>query len=886
MQTKVVGNILHEELILNLRRLAAKAKSRFSKLSIFSGSSWEDEIWLYRGKEKLNLLVGEGANEELSLLNKVFVVNYLWDRRANQRQVSAARARDLVFALRFLAREGVCTLLDLNQEYYARAFAFIKCNYKFPEGNCRVLNIFVRFLFESGLSPQKFDLIGTAGLEPRDQYGRVAIESKLPLPDLVKAIISLRWAIQDRWDGSLRAQIDLLAVLTQVFQYGLGLRMGEVLRLPKDCLILVSGEMYCRVWTEKGAEPIARYVPTIWRSALSDAVDRINSICQPYRVRAASIEDGSFAKELDDRFQERVISVNSNIQSALERLHRKIDSNVSEVKHRLQPIKFVPDGELIELKRLGEYLPATTTSRDASSLLKFYKKNGFNVISKPLGKVKCAHYVLGKDLNSRLQQLVKLRSNVLFYDEFFEILHGRKPSLARSKDRVAFEGKLKFKVLPSIVAFAWTGEFHQNSLRTVYIDYADALAVLRTIAGGGYDAATYIPLLDAEQLYPEFFNQKTMTYISGGSSGFFSFLKISKTRLNFYRLSSSSFKLNYLQASGFLIEQSSIKDAVVNTFVSINARVSSEQIEVIKEDFLAEGVEISSAAFGVHQKVSDYLFVVPGNQGSVYNEHLPSLFGYRAVLHALKPRILDRSAFIRYGVTNDNTLIKSFQTHKARHWQTNSLFRAGLAASIVNKWMGRTDSQGDHYDHQTPRERAAKVGELMLSEQSRFIGDLASRIKIWTTQNIPEDSLQAHLNNMLQTVHYGPLGHCLRDINLKPCEFHLKCLTGNSGKGCREFIVDLSDPIQIKQIEAERSRAENELARLFEVLNRPGVPVESVEMHIEHQMTVFRNACYILERSEVVLTSLQVKQSHDYQPFLHEGSIPSDCVFQCGGEKL
>lgn len=266
----------------------------------------------------------------------------------------------------------------------------------------------------------------------------------------------------------------------------------------------------------------------------------------------------------------------------------------------------------------------------------------------------------------------------------------------------------------------------------------------------------------------------------------------------------------------------------------------------------------------------------------MYNEHIPSILGYFSVLYAIKPAKQGQSAFVRYGVVANEEIVSTFQTHKGRHWQTNSLFRAGLAASIVNKWMGRSDSQGDHYDHQTAKERAEKVGELMLSEQSRFIGDLANKVKVWTDNNIPTQNVQTFLTDMLQTVHYGPLGHCFRDINLKPCEFHLKCLTGNSGKGCREFVVDILDPVQIKQIESERNRSEIELARLFEALNRPGIPVESVEMHIEHQMAIFRNASYILEHSDVVLSDIQVEQSKDYQPFRIEGSVPSDCVFQCG----
>lgn len=883
MQDYIVNDFLHEELRLKLKRLIGKAKSRFSKLSILKGSNWEDCGWLYKGKDKLRLHIGYGASDDLVLLNKVFIVTYLWDRRAATKTLKVGRLNELAFSLRYMAAQGSVNLSDLNQNSYIKAVGHIHSTYKSPAEPCRALNVFARFLFESGLSPQAFDLVGTASLISKDEYGRVAVQEKLPLPDLVKAIISLKWAIQDQWDGSVRAQIDFLAILTQVFQYGLGLRVGEVLRLPKDCLVDINGEMHCRVWTEKGAEPIARYVPTIWRSAIKDAVARINSICQPYRDRAESIENGSLLTQLDERFYARAESIKLEVNSVLGNLSSKVSSNVDATKSRLQLLKNVADDDRIELKRLTEFLPHASTAKGAGSLLKFYKSNGFNVISELVGSFKHAHYVLGRDLKARIKQIIDLRRNTLFYEELFEVLHGRKPSLSRSKDNFAFKGKLKFRSSPSFEHYALTGEHVLSARRAVIVDRTDAVAIVRKVAGGGYDADTYIPVLDAEKLYPEFFNQKTMTCISGEpATGFYSFLELMNKRKNFYRSSPSSSDLKYRIAFGFLIKQSSIKNAVVNSFVASNSKISSELIEEVKAEFLSEGVEISSASFGINQKVSDYLFVVPGTHGGNYNEYIPTILGYYTVLNVIKPTRLGRSAFSRYGVTYDESLVRTFQSHKGRHWQTNSLFRAGLAASIVNKWMGRTDSQGDHYDHQTPRERASKVGGLMLSEQSRFIGDLANKIKAWNAVDIPPERLQSYLNDTLQTVHYGPLGHCFRDINLKPCEFHLKCLTGNAGKGCREFVVDLSDPVQIIQIEAERDRAENELARLFEALNRPNVPTESVEMHIEHQMTVFRNASFILERSDVVLTQDQVEQSQDYQPFIREGSIPSDCMFQCG----
>ena len=89
-----------------------------------------------------------------------------------------------------------------------------------------------------------------------------------------------------------------------------------------------------------------------------------------------------------------------------------------------------------------------------------------------------------------------------------------------------------------------------------------------------------------------------------------------------------------------------------------------------------------------------HLFVVSSSLGGVYQEYIPSLLSYGCILYALKPTGYDReskSASIRYGVKVEDQVIDSFQTHKGRHRQTHTLFRAGLAARIVNKRMGRTD---------------------------------------------------------------------------------------------------------------------------------------------------------------------------------------------------
>ena len=93
MQVKVVRDILHEELLLKLKKLASSAEVQFSKLVVFKGSTWQEDVWRYKGREKLNLFARGSCSQELTLLNKVFIVNYLWERRASSKQVSFSRVR-------------------------------------------------------------------------------------------------------------------------------------------------------------------------------------------------------------------------------------------------------------------------------------------------------------------------------------------------------------------------------------------------------------------------------------------------------------------------------------------------------------------------------------------------------------------------------------------------------------------------------------------------------------------------------------------------------------------------------------------------------------------------------------------------------------------------
>lgn len=880
MKSKVI-NAAHEGALVKLEKLLPDSKMKFEEMSFFKGSSWDDNRWKYLGVHSIRFATDERYSQELEKLNKIFLVDYLWQRRQKRRPLTPAWVDKLAQPLRLLASIGVSSLYQINHESYASALTTLEGKGG-AAGDCGRLNSVIRFLFNKGLVNCEFDLSSPKDFLKTDRFGLPAISDKLPLPELVRSIIALKGAIDERWDGSSRAKIDKLAIYTQPFQYALGLRIGEVLRLPANCLFTKDGEMFCRVWTEKGSQPTARYVPTVWRELLLDAVNEINSISGPYRACAELIESKGLFEALDSRFEQRVNSIKENIRHAKGLLEVYCWQYKKYAARRMQLTCTLADDELVELKDIREYLPSAPASTDSATLLRAYNLQGLNIISKPLGVRKHKHYVSGAELKRMASEIVEFFGGVISEKDLPMILFGRAFTSAQT-DRNYYLGLKKTKSLTRLESAAFLSIKHSRTGRNFsYFTRSDTERIIEEVLGGGYSYEYEIPLRDAELLFPEFLLSSTSARINESPEcSILTGLDISSEPKRFYKLVNSDSALD-VHANGFdgyLLDYRSLRAAIERFFYHQN---SIAALDDPADSGCFGGVIVSSSSFSIEQKVSEYLFVAPASSGGVYIDSIPSILGYSTVWYSLKNSDNGVSAFTRYGVTSDLALIDSFQTHKGRHWQTNSLFRAGLAASIVNKWMGRTDLQGAHYDHRTARERASSVGDLMLREQKRFIGHLPEKIRSWADRKMSLEECQLHLDASLQTLHHSPTGYCARDINLKPCEFHLKCLTGNNGKGCREFILDLEDPVQRAKIAAVRDQAESELARLFEYLNSPNVPVESVEMHIEHQMVVFRNASAVLEKSELILTDEQAHHHNDYLPFRAEGSRPDDCIFQCG----
>lgn len=864
--------------LASLAELEAQAQERFESLSLLVNCEWHDLQWPYLKANQLikfELLGGGELPDEMVTLSKIFVVTVLWNQRLRAEPYSFSYMYDLVVPFKVWAEMGINQLADINQDAYDATINYLRSRYKEPESVGVRLNKVVNYLNDSHLLAAHVDTTNIRKtLGKTDAYGNIVSKrDKMPFPELVKAVIHLKWAVDDNFDGSLKAINDKLCVLTQVFQYGLGLRLGEVLRLPKDPLVEMDGEMFCLVWTEKGSAPMSRYVPLIWRKPLTDAVKEIRKLTHPYRELAVQIERhgalGFFDERLSIFNQEKESQLESKV-SEIDALLLAKKSKAAEFWRLKQPVE---PFKHYELKELSAIMPLASTASGVDSLYKYYKKMGFEIVSEPLGKRKNKHFVTGQAIINVVEGVVAQRATYLTLRELLTIINpNRSDSTKVSKDKLIKDNTEKLLGRTTYLTFADESYAKEGSAIAV-IARDNAVKIIQSYITGGYDHHSHIPIKDLENLLPELFNQKSASK---------SFVKelCGNVKRTFYIKHAGN--REYTKTKGYLVDVGELKKYFLSEYERMNLDIARELIEESTNEYKSEGIEISSASYSIKQQPSDYLFIRPGMRGGIYFEHLPQILGYNAVTYFFGGNDRQESSFARYGVNVDSHITNSWQSHKGRHWQTTSLFRAGLAELVVNKWMGRTTGQGENYDHNTGRERAKVVGEVMLQDTERFLGDVPDKVKGWKKREIPVSSMSEYLTNTLQTIQYGPLGYCTRSLYLKPCEFNLKCLTGNDGKGCKHYIFDLRDPSHREKITAERDRSSIELSRLFEVYERG---VEAAKMHIEHHMIILRNTTSILERAEIILDDEQLEDLQDYMPFKIEGSYPDDCPFQCGGDE-
>lgn len=113
---------------------------------------------------------------------------------------------------------------------------------------------------------------------------------------LEEAIGAVRALLKENPHLEKKSASDTLLVNTQAFCLALGLRAGELCRLPVYAYDIDarSGTGIIRSFTEKGAEPIAMPIPDIWHEPIKEAFDYLLSQSAAARERALEIEKNGF----------------------------------------------------------------------------------------------------------------------------------------------------------------------------------------------------------------------------------------------------------------------------------------------------------------------------------------------------------------------------------------------------------------------------------------------------------------------------------------------------------------------------------------------------------------------------------------------------------------
>lgn len=869
-----------------LTSLAERCKQRMGQLKCFLDAKWENQSWPYlRSNQELYFTYVTDKSqrtplpEDLALLAKVFMVKVLWAKRLRNEPYSMVAMGDFLLPLKILAEMGVGSISEITPDVYDQAIGYLPERYEDATGPGRAMNRLIRFANENNLLDAQIDTKNIRKtLGKVDEHGREqVVKDKMPLPELVRAIIHLKWRVEDQYDGSFRAQSDKLSVLTQAFQYGLGLRLGEVLRLPVNPLIEKDGDLFCLVWTEKGSMPMARYVPKVWRPLLTSAVEEIQAISAPYRARAKELEQTKKLHVVEQRLQQHIEAKKADCQKLLTNLQAYLAEKKREAESIWQLKKEIADNDLVSIYDLGDILPIHSKAKDSNSLVKTYKTWGLEITSKPTGKRKKTHWVSGAAIGSFTRQMVEQRASHVTINELLNLIHGGGVSATQSKDTLLNNNIIRISGTAARVNFHGLNAFNGIANASAVIPNERAIEIISAYTLGGYDHTKYLTLRDFELLFPELVTQKTATLLRSSGLNGIQFLENQRFYVK------SNHKNNaYVAVEGLLIESATIHDFLYSQYISSNYELEQSLMEAAIDEYETgnvEGINISSASFITKQKVSDFLFLRAGMRGGQYDELTPQILSYYGVLYFFNGNERAESAFERYGLDIDSHILESWQSHKGRHWQTTSLFRSGLSAMVVNKWMGRTETQGSHYDHNTGSERAAQVGELMLEDQKRYLGDIPDKVRSWQAKGIPTQDISEHLSKTMQSIQHSPLGFCIRSLNLKPCELNLKCLTGKDGNGCKHFIFDLYDKAAREKIVVEKDKSTLELSRLFEVLESG---VKAAEMHIEHHMVILKNTSEILEQAQLILEDDQLEELLDFMPFKVDGSYPDDCPFQCG----
>jgi hypothetical protein len=225
---------------------------------------------------------------------------------------------------------------------------------------------------------------------------------------------------------------------------------------------------------------------------------------------------------------------------------------------------------------------------------------------------------------------------------------------------------------------------------------------------------------------------------------------------------------------------------------------------------------------GTRQSLSRSLFIAFRN---FFNEHLETnpllvepvteqtvneFLGRKTTSGAAR-----RSAFVRFGLRDEDGHFYRLHSHQFRHWVTTKAAAAGISDEVIARWQGREHiGELEAYKHLTPSERVHTLRAALQS--GRTMGRIAD-----IYFNLKDDVRDVFLEAQLQAVHVTPLGLCVHDFKVSPCPKMLNCV-----KDCDDYLFDTANAthrqnlvqlrertkLSLEQVEAQKSRREADLS--------------------------------------------------------------------------
>lgn len=879
----------------NVSRIVDIAKRNFLHIDSLKNQSFENDVWQYRGSYLYfrESAKGDKLNPFVANTIKALIIHTLWKTRLRREPLSDTRIRGFISVGRDLHAFGVMNISQITLANYETIFVTV-ANRSNDATRLNDLNTYIRFLNDEHALTTHIDLLKPQSFNVSDHESEdfQAIKEKMPEPELIRNIIALKHAVEENDDGSTRSQIDKLYVYTQAFQYGLGLRIGEVLRLSKDCLFEHQGKLLCRVWTEKGAEPIPRHVLADWREIITDVHGKILEITKDVRKFAEQLEETGSNDYITKAVKSWEDERQKNIDEVLSRLNLFLLEQKKNAINAWELKKTVSLSTQYTLDDLSEILPLSSAAKTTPAKVKAYFKWGLELTVTPLDKKKNRYTVSGQAILNFVSKQVELRSENLTEREFLRILHDLPIHRQNGRDKEIFA---LTDELPGSTATCYTfapEDFAGKGRAPTAMTRAAAAKMLQHYARGMLEKDE-MSVSDLGKYFPEIpFLYETKNIQARNKHLDICGLKRVATKVD--RTLNPKTPVSWSVTSGYAIKVDSIRRYALSRFFERNIaeinKLNDDEIEdqiislrelTPEEECKLPPTIISSKSFKAEQKVSDYLFIRPMQltSSSTALSFIPEVISQHDINYFFKGNDRYPNAFKRYGLKEADRLSQSWQSHQGRHWRTTSLFRSGASKSLVNKYMGRSDPQGKHYDHNTGSERAQKVAEAMSENTERFVGNLPAKVAELKRRGADSSVIGEVLEKNMQTVNHGPCGYCTQSLELNPCDYHLRCLLGSDGSGCKRLVIDLDDPTTLPMLEAVRDENRAEIERLVGLRDKTGNI--SIDKHLAQKVKLFDNAETVIKLAKNALSNETSELS--LEPFKN-GSAPDDDPFQLGDD--